>query len=431
MMSDSTPLSSLPARCKLKEEVRRVVGHKAGILVDVGYNLMPRAGELLVRVRVRGGIPGRRGPADPGDHHSRRTRSSEAKRSPLSWYGRRRDRCRPSTSLVQRPCPWSNSARQPERARPAKAWTPNQADRALPGTGPSRFRAHRRDEEHVPAGRGWPRPSGPGPPWGIDSAVRTNGRAPGLGIGHWCRTCSRARSCWPYFAKNPTRLDSRSDPRLGVSDGADAASCCSRAAHRSATRTALPAIRNGGLPAIRDHTANAPASDPTGGGSRGREHVAQMDPDPPGQHRDLLPCPSCPRSSTGTAGRREKNSDLSLRPYRRPGWLRDAFLGAGAPESASASQSAADRSEGLTARDDTLRDDDQPRLNRCCAWAAATRRRNRSPPWSRLRPRSRTPGGQPGRSKLPGPPVASLRRPLFPVPGAWRCFGAPQLTRPS
>jgi len=136
----------------------------------------------------------------------------------------------------------------------------------------------------------------------------------------------------PYFAKNPTAVDPRSDTALGVSPTAPTPAQLFGERHtRSATRTGgFPAIRDtGGFPAIRD-TGPMPRLGP----DRGRveeagEHVAQKWILTRGRDniRDLLPGPILPPViDKELLVDAEKELGLSLRPYQEAReWLRDAF----------------------------------------------------------------------------------------------------------
>jgi uncharacterized LabA/DUF88 family protein len=138
----------------------------------------------------------------------------------------------------------------------------------------------------------------------------------------------------PYFAKNPTAVDPRSDPALGPSATAPAPSPSQLFGERH-TRSAT---RTGGFPAIRD-TGSFPAIRDTGpmprlGPDRGRveeagEHVAQKWILTRGRDniRDLLPGPILPPViDKELLVDAEKELGLSLRPYQEAReWLRDAF----------------------------------------------------------------------------------------------------------
>jgi uncharacterized LabA/DUF88 family protein len=136
----------------------------------------------------------------------------------------------------------------------------------------------------------------------------------------------------PYFAKNPTAVDPRSDPVLGPSATAPTPAQLFGERHtRSATRTGgFPAIRDtGSFPAIRD-TGPMPRLGP----DRTRveeagEHVAQKWILTRGRDniRDLLPGPILPPViDKELLVDAEKELGLSLRPYQEAReWLRDAF----------------------------------------------------------------------------------------------------------
>lgn len=136
----------------------------------------------------------------------------------------------------------------------------------------------------------------------------------------------------PYFAKNPTAVDPRSDPVLGPSPTAPTPSQLFGERHaRSSTRTGgFPAIRDtGSFPAIRD-TGPMPRLGP----DRTRveeagEHVAQKWILTRGRDniRDLLPGPILPPViDKELLVDAEKELGLSLRPYQEAReWLRDAF----------------------------------------------------------------------------------------------------------
>ena len=136
----------------------------------------------------------------------------------------------------------------------------------------------------------------------------------------------------PYFAKNPTAVDPRSDPVLGPSPTAPTPSQLFGERHtRSTTRTGgFPAIRDtGSFPAIRD-TGPMPRLGP----DRIRveeagEHVAQKWILTRGRDniRDLLPGPILPPViDKELLVDAEKELGLSLRPYQEAReWLRDAF----------------------------------------------------------------------------------------------------------
>ena len=138
----------------------------------------------------------------------------------------------------------------------------------------------------------------------------------------------------PYFAKNPTAVDPRSDQALGPSATAPTPSPSQLFGERH-TRSAT---RTGGFPAIRD-TGSFPAIRDTGpmprlGPDRGRveeagEHVAQKWILTRGRDniRDLLPGPILPPViDKELLVDAEKELGLSLRPYQEAReWLRDAF----------------------------------------------------------------------------------------------------------
>jgi uncharacterized LabA/DUF88 family protein len=138
----------------------------------------------------------------------------------------------------------------------------------------------------------------------------------------------------PYFVKNPTTVDPRSDQALGPSATAPTPSPSQLFGERH-TRSAT---RTGGFPAIRD-TGSFPAIRDTGpmprlGPDRGRveeagEHVAQKWILTRGRDniRDLLPGPILPPViDKELLVDAEKELGLSLRPYQEAReWLRDAF----------------------------------------------------------------------------------------------------------
>ena len=144
----------------------------------------------------------------------------------------------------------------------------------------------------------------------------------------------------PYFVKNPTAVDPRSDQALGPS----ATTPTPLPSQLFGERHTRSATRTGGFPAIRD-TGSFPAIRDTGpmprlGPDRGRveeagEHVAQKWILTRGRDniRDLLPGPILPPGHRqGTAGRRREGT----RPVAAalPGGPRMAagrVLGAGAP----------------------------------------------------------------------------------------------------
>ena len=138
----------------------------------------------------------------------------------------------------------------------------------------------------------------------------------------------------PYFAKNPTAVDPRSDPAArALADGAHAV-----ASQLFGERHTRSATRTGGFPAIRD-TGSFPAIRDTGpmprlGPDRARveeagEHVAQKWILTRGRDniRDLLPGPILPPViDKELLVDAEKELGLSLRPYQEAReWLRDAF----------------------------------------------------------------------------------------------------------
>jgi uncharacterized LabA/DUF88 family protein len=136
----------------------------------------------------------------------------------------------------------------------------------------------------------------------------------------------------PYFVKNPTAVDPRSDAVLGTSPTAPTPSQLFGERHtRSTTRTGgHPILSNtGGFPAIRD-TGPMPRLGP----DRIRveeagEHVAQKWILTRGRDniRDLLPGPILPPViDKELLVDAEKELGLSLRPYQEAReWLRDAF----------------------------------------------------------------------------------------------------------
>jgi len=138
----------------------------------------------------------------------------------------------------------------------------------------------------------------------------------------------------PYFVKNPTAVDPRSDPALGPSATTPTPSPSQLFGERH-TRSAT---RTGGFPAIRD-TGSFPAIRDTGpmprlGPDRVRveeagEHVAQKWILTRGRDniRDLLPGPILPPViDKELLVDAEKELGLSLRPYQEAReWLRDAF----------------------------------------------------------------------------------------------------------
>jgi len=145
----------------------------------------------------------------------------------------------------------------------------------------------------------------------------------------------------PYFTKNPTAPDPRSDPALGTSPAAPTpAQIFGERPVRPSTRTGgFPALRDtGSFPAIRD-TGSFPAIRDTGpmprlGPERSRveeagEHVAQKWILTRGRDniRDLLPGPILPPViDKELLVDAEKELGQSLRPYQEAReWLRDAF----------------------------------------------------------------------------------------------------------
>jgi uncharacterized LabA/DUF88 family protein len=135
----------------------------------------------------------------------------------------------------------------------------------------------------------------------------------------------------PYFSKNPSAVDSRSDPGLGVSPTVPSPSQLFGERHARSSRTGgFPAIRDtGGFPAIRD-TGPMPRLGP----DRTRveeagEHVAQKWILTRGRDniKDLLPGPILPPViDKELLVDAEKELGLSLRPYQEAReWLRDAF----------------------------------------------------------------------------------------------------------
>ena len=145
----------------------------------------------------------------------------------------------------------------------------------------------------------------------------------------------------PYFTKNPTAPDPRSDPALGTSPTAPTpAQIFGERPVRPSTRTGgFPALRDtGSFPAIRD-TGSFPAIRDTGpmprlGPERSRveeagEHVAQKWILTRGRDniRDLLPGPILPPViDKELLVDAEKELGQSLRPYQEAReWLRDAF----------------------------------------------------------------------------------------------------------
>ena len=135
----------------------------------------------------------------------------------------------------------------------------------------------------------------------------------------------------PYFSKNPTAVDPRSDPGLGPSPTVPSPSQLFGERHARSSRTGgFPAIRDtGGFPAIRD-TGPMPRLGP----DRTRveeagEHVAQKWILTRGRDniKDLLPGPILPPViDKELLVDAEKELGLSLRPYQEAReWLRDAF----------------------------------------------------------------------------------------------------------
>jgi len=135
----------------------------------------------------------------------------------------------------------------------------------------------------------------------------------------------------PYFSKNPTAVDARSDPGLGASPTVPSPSQLFGERHARSSRTGgHPILSNtGGFPAIRD-TGPMPRLGP----DRTRveeagEHVAQKWILTRGRDniRDLLPGPILPPViDKELLVDAEKELGLSLRPYQEAReWLRDAF----------------------------------------------------------------------------------------------------------
>ena len=135
----------------------------------------------------------------------------------------------------------------------------------------------------------------------------------------------------PYFSKNPTAVDARSDPGLGASPTVPSPSQLFGERHARSSRTGgFPVIRDtGSFPAIRD-TGPMPRLGP----DRTRveeagEHVAQKWILTRGRDniRDLLPGPILPPViDKELLVDAEKELGLSLRPYQEAReWLRDAF----------------------------------------------------------------------------------------------------------
>ena len=135
----------------------------------------------------------------------------------------------------------------------------------------------------------------------------------------------------PYFSKNPTAVDPRSDPGLGLAPTVPSPSQLFGERHARSSRTGgFPAIRDtGSFPAIRD-TGPMPRLGP----DRTRveeagEHVAQKWILTRGRDniKDLLPGPILPPViDKELLVDAEKELGLSLRPYQEAReWLRDAF----------------------------------------------------------------------------------------------------------
>jgi len=135
----------------------------------------------------------------------------------------------------------------------------------------------------------------------------------------------------PYFTKNPTAVDPRSEPGLGASPTVPSPSQLFGERHARSSRTGgHPVLSNtGGFPAIRD-TGPMPRLGP----DRTRveeagEHVAQKWILTRGRDniRDLLPGPILPPViDKELLVDAEKELGLSLRPYQEAReWLRDAF----------------------------------------------------------------------------------------------------------
>jgi hypothetical protein len=139
----------------------------------------------------------------------------------------------------------------------------------------------------------------------------------------------------PYFTKNPTAVDPRSDPTLASMGNSPTAPTPAQLFGEHRPR---PVTRTGGFPAIRD-TGGFPAIRDTGpmprlGPDRARveeagEHVAQKWILTRGRDniRDLLPGPILPPViDKELLVDAEKELGLSLRPYQEAReWLRDAF----------------------------------------------------------------------------------------------------------
>ncbi len=135
----------------------------------------------------------------------------------------------------------------------------------------------------------------------------------------------------PYFSKNPTAVDPRTDPGLGPAPTVPSPSQLFGERHARSSRTgSFPAIRDtGSFPAIRD-TGPMPRLGP----DRTRveeagEHVAQKWILTRGRDniKDLLPGPILPPViDKELLVDAEKELGLSLRPYQEAReWLRDAF----------------------------------------------------------------------------------------------------------
>jgi uncharacterized LabA/DUF88 family protein len=135
----------------------------------------------------------------------------------------------------------------------------------------------------------------------------------------------------PYFSKNPTAVDPRTDPALGPAPTVPSPSQLFGERHARSSRTgSFPAIRDtGSFPAIRD-TGPMPRLGP----DRTRveeagEHVAQKWILTRGRDniKDLLPGPILPPViDKELLVDAEKELGLSLRPYQEAReWLRDAF----------------------------------------------------------------------------------------------------------
>jgi hypothetical protein len=134
----------------------------------------------------------------------------------------------------------------------------------------------------------------------------------------------------PYFSKNPTAVDPRSDPGLTSPTVPSPSQLFGERHPRSSRTGGFPAIRDtGGFPAIRD-TGPMPRLGP----DRTRveeagEHVAQKWILTRGRDniKDLLPGPILPPViDKELLVDAEKELGLSLRPYQEAReWLRDAF----------------------------------------------------------------------------------------------------------